>query len=56
MDVQVRVPKGTTSRQVLVEIKPKHLKITLKGSDKPLLDGELCEKVKVDDCFWSIED
>lgn len=28
----------------------------LKGSDEPIIDGELCEKVKVDDTFWNIED
>jgi hypothetical protein len=28
----------------------------LKGKDEPLLDGELCEKVKVEDSFWSVED
>ena len=24
--------------------------------DEPLVDGELAEKVKVDDSFWSVED
>jgi hypothetical protein len=50
------LPKGTTSRQVLVEIKSKHLKVIIKGQTEPIVDGELCEKVKVEDSFWSIED
>jgi hypothetical protein len=54
--VQVFLPKGTTSKQLIVEIKPKHLKVMIKGSDKPLIDGELCEKVKVEDSFYTIED
>lgn len=40
-----------------VEIKPKHLFVALKGKEgEPLLNGELSEKVKVDDTFWTIED
>jgi len=41
---------------VLVEIKSKHLKVIIKGQTEPIVDGELCEKVKVEDSFWSIED
>jgi hypothetical protein len=29
--------------------------VAFKGK-APFLEGELCEKVKVDDSFWSIED
>ena len=32
------------------------MKVQLKGSDEPIINGELCEKVKVDDTFWNIED
>ena len=39
-----------------VTIKPKRLFVKVKGSDAPIIDGELSEKVKVDDSFWSIED
>ncbi len=28
----------------------------MKGQTVPIIDGELCEKVKVDDSFWSVED
>ena len=56
VDVQVKLPKGTTSRQLLVVIKAKSLKVQIKGQDAPLLDGELVERVKVDDSFWNIED
>lgn len=41
---------------MLVEIKSKHLKVIIKGQTEPIVDGELCEKVKVEDSFWSIED
>lgn len=53
--VNVSVPKGTKSRFVNCEIKKNHLKVGLKG--QPLIiDGELYNAVKPDDCFWSIED
>jgi len=39
-----------------VKIKPKHLYVAIKGEKEPILDGELCEKVRVDDSFWNVED
>ena len=39
-----------------IKIKPKYLMVKIKGSDEALIDGELSEKVKVDESFWSIED
>uniref|UniRef100_K3XYN4 CS domain-containing protein n=1 Tax=Setaria italica TaxID=4555 RepID=K3XYN4_SETIT len=47
--------RRTKSRFVVCDIKKNHLKVGLKG--QPLIiDGELYKPVKVDDCFWSIED
>jgi hypothetical protein len=31
------------------------LSVGLKGKD-PIISGELCEKIKVEDSFWTIED
>ncbi len=56
VDVQLKLPAGTRARQVVVIIKTKQLKVMIKGSDDPILDGELSEKVKVDDSFWNVED
>ncbi|XP_074589432.1 protein BOBBER 1-like [Curcuma longa] len=53
--VNIPVPQGTKSRFVTCEIKKTHLKVGLKGKP-PVIDGELYQPVKVDDCFWSIED
>lgn len=55
VNITVPVPEGTKSRFVVCDIKKNHLKVGLKG--QPLIiDGELYKPVKVDDCFWSIED
>ena len=57
VDVQVPLPPGTTAKMLDVNIKAKHLRVALKSKPKePLVDGELAEKVKVDDSFWSVED
>ncbi|KAJ8649524.1 hypothetical protein MRB53_002547 [Persea americana] len=53
--VNVPVPQGTKSRFVKCETKKNHLTVGLKGQP-PVIDGELFQSVKVDDCFWSIED
>ncbi|OMP02218.1 HSP20-like chaperone [Corchorus olitorius] len=53
--VNVPVPSGTRSRFVVCEIKKNHLKVGLKGQP-PIIEGELYQAVKPDDCYWSIED
>ncbi|ORE22089.1 CS-domain-containing protein [Rhizopus microsporus] len=55
VDVTIPVPKGTRSRDVIVDIKKNHFKVALKGQD-PIVEGELCQSVKVDDSTWTIED
>ncbi|XP_050226344.1 protein BOBBER 1-like [Mercurialis annua] len=56
LTVTIPVPAGTKSRNVVCEIKKKSLKVALKGQETPILDGELFATVKVDDCFWNLED
>nr|GEY13709.1 hypothetical protein [Tanacetum cinerariifolium] len=53
--VNVPIPHGTKSRFVACDIKKNHLKVGLKGQP-PILEGDFYKPVKVDDCFWSIED
>ncbi|XP_044464029.1 protein BOBBER 1-like [Mangifera indica] len=55
LSIIVPVPNGTKSRFVVCEIKKNHLKVGLKGQP-PIIDGELSQNVKPDDCYWSIED
>ncbi|KAJ0975369.1 hypothetical protein J5N97_017334 [Dioscorea zingiberensis] len=53
--VIVPIPPGTKSRFITCEIKKNYLKVGLKGQP-PIINGELYQAVKPDDCFWSIED
>lgn len=55
VNVTVPVPPGTKSRCITCEIKKNHLKVGVKGQP-PVIDAELYKPVKVDDCFWSLED
>ncbi|XP_011006348.1 PREDICTED: protein BOBBER 1-like isoform X1 [Populus euphratica] len=55
VNVQIPVPSGTKSRFVVCDIKKNHLKVGLKGQP-PIVEGELFKPIKVDDCYWSIED
>lgn len=55
VNVTVPVPPGTKSRFITCEIKKNHLKVGLKGQP-PVIDAELYKPVKVEDCFWSLED
>ncbi|XAR71634.1 hypothetical protein NMG60_11018001 [Bertholletia excelsa] len=55
VNINVPVPPGTKSRFVACEIKKNHLKVGLKGQP-PIIDGDLFQSVKVEDCFWSLED
>lgn len=45
VDVQVKLPKGTTARMLIVIIKAKYIKVHVKGQDEALLDGELFARV-----------
>lgn len=49
------LPVGTKSKDLNIVIKSKFLSVALKGKD-PIIKGELCEKVKVEDSYWSLEE
>ncbi len=53
--ITVPVPVGTRSRDLVVDIGKKRLRVGLKGQP-PIIDGELHKTVKVDDSFWTLED
>ncbi|KZV77752.1 nuclear movement protein nudC [Peniophora sp. CONT] len=55
VDLVVPVPKGTRGRDLVVVLQKKKLSVGLKGKE-PILSGELCKDIKVDESTWSIED
>ncbi|KAH9937011.1 nuclear movement protein nudC [Fomitopsis serialis] len=55
VDVVVPVPKGTRGKELNVVIQKKKLSVGLKGKE-PIVAGELCKEIKVDDSTWTLED
>jgi len=55
IDVTIPVPKGSRARDLSVVIQKKKISVGLKGKD-PIMSGELCKDVKVEESTWSIED
>ena len=53
--LHVPVPSGTKAKQLVITIKKSSLLVKVAGSEA-VLDGELFQTVKCEDCFWSIED
>ncbi|GAA93575.1 uncharacterized protein L969DRAFT_51484 [Mixia osmundae IAM 14324] len=55
VDLIIPVPVGTRARDLTVDIKKTRLKVGLKGKE-PIIDGELCKEIKLDDSTWSLDD
>ena len=49
----VPVPKGTRARELTVTILKTKLSVGLKGKE-PILDGELCKDIKMEDSTWTL--
>jgi len=57
VDITVPVPQGTRGADLIVIIRKKKLSLALKGPDRePILEGELCKEIKVEDSTWTIQD
>ena len=54
--VMVPVPAGTKAKSLVIDIKKKSLLVKVAGMAEPVLDGEMFAAVKMEDCFWSVED
>jgi hypothetical protein len=55
LSVVIKVPIGTKSKMLDIDIKNTRLKVGLKGQP-PIVDGELHKRVIVDDSLWTLED
>ncbi|KAI0735083.1 nuclear movement protein nudC [Earliella scabrosa] len=55
VDITVPVPKGTRARDLNVVIQKKKLSVGFKGKE-PIMAGELCKEIKLDESTWTLED
>lgn len=53
VDIYVPVPKGTRGKDLAITIKKNKLSVGLKGKE-PIMEGELCKEIKVDESTWTI--
>lgn len=58
-DIDLYIPTGLKvplkSRDIIVEFTQSRLKVALKGHP-PIIDDEMPNKVKVEECYWTLED
>ena len=55
LQVMIPVPAGTKAKHLVIDIKKKSLTAKI-GGQEPILEGEMFAAVKMEDCFWSVED
>ncbi|KAJ3563439.1 hypothetical protein NP233_g8937 [Leucocoprinus birnbaumii] len=55
VEISVPVPPGTRGKELSVIIQKKKIHVGLKGKE-PILAGELCKEVKVDESNWTLQD
>ncbi|KAF8905528.1 nuclear movement protein nudC [Gymnopilus junonius] len=55
VDVTIPVPQGTRGKDLLVIIEKKKLSVGLKGNE-PIMAGELCKEIKIEDSTWTVQD
>ncbi|VDN99166.1 unnamed protein product [Rodentolepis nana] len=58
-DLELRIPTGLNNpikgRDVIVEIKRKHIKVAIRGQPEPILEGPLYGEVKVEESTWTLD-
>lgn len=55
--VEIFILKDENKKAKDYEIKytPETILVKLKGAEKPILEGKLWQKIKVDQCLWMVE-
>jgi hypothetical protein len=55
LSVTIPMPADTKAKMLDISITNNHLRVGIKGA-KPIVDGDLYNRVIVDDSFWTFED
>ncbi len=56
--IEIFIPKqeGKSGKDYEIKYTPETILVKLKGAEKPILEGRLWQKIKVDQCLWMIEE
>jgi len=55
--VNIYLPNGIKAKDLIVDIKKKHLKVAYKNKpNEPIIDGPLHKEIKIEDTIWAIND
>ncbi|KAG6611329.1 Nuclear migration protein nudC-like protein [Phytophthora cinnamomi] len=56
VSIQMELPQGTRAKDLACQIESTRLRVAMKSDpSKPLLEGELPEKIRADESIWSLE-
>jgi hypothetical protein len=55
VEINVPIPPGARGKDLSVIIQKKKLTVGLKGQE-PILSGELCKEVKVEESSWTVRE
>ncbi|GJJ13897.1 hypothetical protein Clacol_008154 [Clathrus columnatus] len=55
VSITVSVPKGTRAKNLDIVMQKRKLRVAIKGQE-PIMEGELCKDIKVEDSTWGLED
>lgn len=53
--MNIKLPPGITSKQLVVKMTTKHAKVEIKGQTGPLIDKDFHKSIKLDDSLWTLE-
>lgn len=56
IDVFIKVPENVTSKDLSVMILSHKISVKRKGTDIPLMEGDLCQKCKHTSAIWSLDE
>ena len=54
VSVSIPIPSNIKAKHLDISIKPEKLLVNIKGESQPIVDGDFCNRVKAEDCTWTI--
>ena len=55
LEVRIPLPRTVRTKELDIKLESTSLRVQLKGFPEPILDGVLTNRIKVDDCMWTLD-